>query len=91
MTTISIPPDLEAALTREAAKRGVTAESLALDSLRQQFASAGEGAETQARGTLFDALTGYIGAVQGPTEAWSECCGQRFAEGLAETQKQGRP
>jgi hypothetical protein len=40
--------------------------------------------------TLFDFLSGYIGTVSGTTEALSENCGQRFAEGMLEKQRRGR-
>lgn len=40
--------------------------------------------------TLFDSLTGYVGTVDGTTEALSEKCGERFTEGLLEKQKQRR-
>ena len=34
--------------------------------------------------TLADFLNGYVGIVEGSTEALSERCGERFTEGLAE-------
>ena len=45
----------------------------------------------EAPGTLFDFLTGYIGTVAGAAEPYSQDCGRRFAEGLAERQQRGQP
>ena len=91
MITISLPPDIEGLLTAEAARRGTTPQLLALDGLRKLFGSppASDKPPDDAT-TLFDFLAGYIGTVNGSTEAFSENCGQRFAEGLIEKQERGR-
>jgi hypothetical protein len=39
--------------------------------------------------TLYDFLADYIGTVEGSTEAFSEDCGRRFADGLADKQQKG--
>jgi len=90
MIIISLPHDLESPLTEEAQRRGTTPELLVLDSLRTLFvpASASEKPSSE-DDTLLDFLTGYIGTVEGSTEAFSDNCGQRFAEGLAEQQQRG--
>jgi hypothetical protein len=91
MVIISLPSDIEGPLTAEAQRRGTTPELLALDSLRKLFASLpvlGEPPDDAT--TLFDFLDGYIGTVEGSGEAFSENCGQRFAEGIAEKQQRGR-
>ncbi len=90
MITILLPSDIEGVLTAEAERRGTTPELLALDSLRKLFMfpvnlDKPPGDAT----TLFDFLDGYIGTVEGSTEAFSENCGQRFAEGMAEKQQRG--
>jgi hypothetical protein len=90
MTTITLPPDLENRLAEEARRRGTTLELLALDGLRRLFASPPADNGKEGRGTLFDFLAGYIGTVAGAAEPYSEDCGRRFAEGLAEKQQQGR-
>lgn len=91
MITISLPPDIEGSLTAEAARRGTTPELLALDGLRKLFVSPPASDEPPGDAmTLFDFLVGYIGTVEGSTEAFSENCGQRFAEGMAEKQQRGR-
>ena len=90
MITILLPSDIEGPLTAEAERRGTTPELLALDSLRKLFASPPVSGEPPGDATtLFDFLDGYIGTVEGSTEAFSENCGQRFAEGMAEKQQRG--
>lgn len=89
MTTIILPPDLEKPLAEEARRQGTTLELLAFDCLRRQFilsTATDKWAESE---TLFDFLSGYIGAVSGTTEALSENCGQRFTQGLVEKQRRG--
>jgi len=91
MITISLPPDIEGPLTEEAQRRGTTPELLVLDSLRILFVPAPASEEpTGEDATLSDFLAGYIGTVEGSSEAFSDNCGQRFAEGLAEKQQRGR-
>jgi hypothetical protein len=62
---------------------------LALDSLRRLFVPAENGAIAAAGATLFDRLSDYVGSIDGPSEAWSEDCGQRFGDGLLEKHQQG--
>jgi hypothetical protein len=91
MMIISLPPDIEGPLTAEAQRRGTTPELLVLDSLRALFAPAPTVEEPPGEGaTLSDFLTGYIGTIDGASEAYSDNCGQRFAEGLVEKQQRGR-
>lgn len=89
MTTITLTPDIEGPLAEEARRQGTTPELLALDSLRKLFAPTMATDKTAGGETLFDFLSGYIGTVGGTTEALSENCGQRFAEGMAEKQQRG--
>ena len=91
MTTIMLPPDLESRLAEEAQRRGTTLELLALDGLRKLFGPFPDGSEATATSSLFDFLTGHLGTIAGTAEPLSENCGQPFAEGLAEKQRQGRP
>ncbi len=89
MTTITLPPEVEGPLAEEARKNGTTPELLAVDCLRKLFTSSPT-TRTPAEGeTLFDFLSGYAGTVSGTTEALSENCGQRFAQGLVEKQQRG--
>ena len=81
--TISLPPDIEDALTKEAQRLGTTPELLALRSLRKLFVSTPDvDASPSKELILYDFLTNYIGTVEGSTEAFSEDCGRRFADGL---------
>ena len=86
--TITLPPDIEAPLAEEADRKGTTPERLAVDSLRMLFAPPAEELPSGDE-TLFDFLAGYVGTVDGSTEPLSEDCGRRFAEGMAEKQRQG--
>ena len=85
MTTITLTPDIETPLTERARQQGTTPELLALDGLRRLFApEQAPSLESPAGETLFDFLEGYVGTVSGTSEALSENCGPRFAEGMAE-------
>jgi hypothetical protein len=91
MITISLPPDLEGPLTEEAQRRGTTPELLVLDSLRMLFVPTPASEEpTGEDATLSDFVAGHIGTVEGTREAFSDNCGQRVAEGLAEKHQRGR-
>ena len=89
---ISVPPDIERALTVRAQALGTKPEILAVDSLREQFPSESdldeELAETSKAGTLADLLDGYIGVlhssecVPGGAQL-SEDTGKKLADGLA--------
>jgi hypothetical protein len=84
MTTITLPPEIVEPLTEEARRRGTTPELLALDTLRLRFVpSPPQPPENAPESTLADFLAGYVGLAQGSREAFSERCGERFAEGLA--------
>ncbi len=85
MMTINLPPDIASPLAEEALKLGTTAELLAVERLRKIFTTTKDGPSEY--GTLFDYLSDHIGAVDGTTEALSENCGQRFAKGMAEKQR----
>ena len=82
MTTITIPPEIADALTEAARKQGKSPEQLALDSLRQLFAPTTTN-EHRKEHSLFDFLAGHVGTIAGSTEALSEKCGTRFADGLS--------
>ena len=90
MTRITLPHDLERPLLEEARRLGTTPESVALDCLRRLFVPQVESGPSAPDETLFDFLSGHIGKVDGTTEAWSEDCGQRFADGLEQKHQQGR-
>lgn len=81
MMILTIPADLEGVLAQAAQQRGMAVERLALETLRERFAP--ETRPAPGNATLFDLLGDGIGAVDGSPEAWSERCGERFAEGLS--------
>ncbi len=81
MMTLTIPTDLEGALAQAAQHAGVAVERLALETLRERFTQ--ETLPVPDNATLFDLLGEGIGAVDGSPEAWSERCGERFADGLS--------
>jgi len=85
MTIITLPPEIEGPLREEAQRRGTSPELLALDALRDRFAPpVTSSTDERPEPTLADFLDGYVGIVEGTSEALSESCGERFAEGLAE-------
>jgi hypothetical protein len=91
MTTITLPPDIETPLVRQARALGTTPEELALGTLRTLFRGQTALREPAEGDSLFDFLSGYAGVVNGTSEALSEDCGERFAEGLLEKSERGRP
>jgi len=78
MVRIALPADIEEPLSREAQKRGISPEELALQALRATFASPQRGEQ---EGSLFDYLFGYVGTVEGSLENLSEDTGRLFSEG----------
>lgn len=90
MTTITLPPEIEETVAQQAQRQGTTTELLALDVLRRSFAPPPEAEKADMGDTLYDFLRGYIGTVNGSSEAFSEDCGEKFAEGMAQKQQEGR-
>lgn len=72
---IRLTSDIEAALAREAQRQGITPEQLAIDTLAKSFLEAPSGVSS-GRTSLFDYLYGYIGTIEGISEALSENCGR---------------
>ncbi|MFO0891608.1 MAG: hypothetical protein U0790_20995 [Isosphaeraceae bacterium] len=90
MTTITLPPEIEGPLREEAQRRGTSPETLAIETLRDQFmGSAPRSAGQQGPSSLADFLDGYVGVVDGSGEANSEDCGKRFQEALISRQAKG--
>lgn len=81
MTTITLPPDIEKQLAEIARQQHTTPEELAISSLRKLFTPVAAETNTSNE-SLYDFLGEYIGAIDGPAEALSENCSQRFAEGM---------
>jgi hypothetical protein len=77
-------------LRQEAERRGTSPEHLALETLRHHFGTPRDwDSEQGAQPTLASFLEGYVGVVDGSSEAMSEHCGERFEAGLAESAPQG--
>ncbi len=91
MIQIFLPPEIEVPLTERARQQGTTPELLAIDSLRRMFVNAPDNGENVEGQTLFEFLGGYIGTISGSGEAFSEKCGERFAEHLVEKHKRTSP
>jgi len=88
MTTIVLPPDLEADLAQQATREGKTLESVAIERMRQS-SSATDSAKAAPK-NLKEFLGNMIGRLEGNGEPLSENCGERFTEYLAEKQKAGK-
>lgn len=86
MSTITIPPELEASLAAEAKRLGTSLELLAVESLRRMYAPKHSSAASTNGGTLAEFLQGYIGTIQGPSEPLSEETGRRYREMLEHQQ-----
>src|SRR5688500_20316255 len=65
MVRIALPADIEEPLSKEAQKRGISPEELALHALRATFVSP---PKEKQEGSLLDFLAGYIGTVEGSSE-----------------------
>jgi len=89
MTTIVLPPEVDGPLAEQARKRGMTPELLAIDYLRERFVLSPPVVEAGGGSTLYHFLSGYIGTIDGTTEARSEKTDQGFVEGLVEKDKRG--
>ena len=96
---ISVPPDVERALTARAHALGTTPEILAVDSLRERFSSESdlddEAAGMSKAKTLADLLEGYVGVLHSSDKVpggaqLSEDTGKKFADGLVRKRAAGR-
>lgn len=93
MTTITLPPEIETLLAEEAQRQGTTTELLTLDKLRALVSpetASGTLKNSDHEETLYDFLQGYVGTVDGSTEALSENCGGRFAEDMVKKHHEGK-
>lgn len=98
MTTITLTPELEVALSQRAKTQGTTPELLALDGLRQLYVTPeviDAGPEEDTGETLYDFLKDYIGVIHSSEyieggARFSENCGEKFADGMEQKRKEGR-
>jgi hypothetical protein len=86
MTTITLPPEIEAPLADAARKKGTTPESLAVETLRQHFPPAAKNADATEAKNLFEYLADYIGKIDGPADL-SEKRGEYFTDYLVDKHK----
>ncbi len=82
--TLTLPNEWLAALNDEAVRRGTTPELLALEGVRRVLPLHSTESLSE---SLLDTLKGHIGVVAGTGEAYSQNCGEKFAEGLANGRK----
>ena len=89
---LTLTPEIEIAINRQASQKGTTPEQIALDGLRMLFGSGTEYAG-QPPTSLADFLDGYIGvirsseAIDGGAQL-SENIGERFAQLMAQKRTQ---
>ena len=93
---ITLPFDIENALTKQAWRQGTTPEMLALNALQERFVSSME-IETpiEKEETLADFLAGHIGVLSSSEHVpggarMSKNCGKKFAAGLLKKRQEGR-
>ena len=93
---ITLTPDIENALIKHAKNQGLIPETLALDTLREQFVSpVASKTPAEEEETLADYLAGHLGVLSSseyvPDGArMSKDCSRTFAAGLVKKRQQGR-
>ena len=95
MITITLPPELEQAMTEQAIRQGTTPEVLALDKLNAFFLPAATVEETVEGETMADYLKEFIGCIDSrevvPGGAnMSEYTGRKFGEILKKKHQAGK-
>ena len=86
MTTIVLPPDLEANLNEQASREGKTVEDIAIDGLRQFVAAQPKSPPKN----LLEFMGDFVGRLEGNGEALSENTGERFTEYLIQKKQAGK-
>ena len=88
--TLTLTPEIEKLLAREAQRQGTTPESLALDALQERFGEeTKETPETESEGSAYDLFAGRIGRIHGSNEALSQNPGERFTEYVVKKHQEG--
>lgn len=93
---LTLTADIENALIEAANQQGTTPETIALDCLRQRFASQKEAhSPVEAGSSLADFLSGHIGVIASGEQipggaCLSEKSGQKFTAELLKQQQQER-
>ena len=83
---VLIPPDLKQHLLEAAKQSGVAPEEFAVARVREALQTLAPDATSR---TLFNALEGFIGTVDGDGQAWSENVSQRFADEMVKKHRSG--
>lgn len=95
MATITLPPELERAMSEQAERQGTTLELLALDKLNALFLPSPPVADTIEGETMADFLKDFIGCIDSreivPGGAnMSEYTGRKFGEILRKKHQEGK-
>ncbi len=89
--TITLTSELEATLALLARRHGKTLEQITLDTLREHLAPELKQVMPEAEeGSAAELFAGRIGLIHGASEAFSQDCGQRFTEYVAEKHRAGQ-
>ena len=84
---LELEPEVETRLRRKAERAG---QSLPEYLIAVADAEPEEAGEDASEGSAYDLFEGLIGQVASGGEGrWSEDCGEKFAEGMAEKRRQG--
>ena len=94
MITITLPPELERAVTERAQQQGTTPELVALDTLRQQLLPVAPSPPVEGQ-TLADFLGEFIGCIHSSERVpggaqMSVDTGKKFAAGMVKKRQEGR-
>ncbi len=95
MLSITLPPELEHALSEQARAQGTTPELLALDSLRERFTNTAVSEPAQTNQTMAEYWADFIGCLHSsdfvPGGAqMSTDSGRKFAQGMVSKREQGK-
>ncbi len=95
MTTITLPPEIEQSVARQAEQQGTTTEVLALDALRRMFAPIEELTPQKQTGSLYNLLEEHIGVISsseyvpGGAQMATDSS-KKFAEGMMQKKREGK-
>ena len=86
--TLELEPEVETRLRKKAERAGQSLPEYLIAVADAELEETGEDAS---EGSAYDLFEGLIGQVSSGGEGrWSENCGEKFAEGMAEKCRQGR-
>lgn len=95
MTTITLPPEIEQSVARQAERQGTTTELVILDTLRRMFTPVEEPTPQKQMGSLYDLLEKHIGVIASGEHTLGGAqmatdSGKKFAEGMARKRREGK-